>query len=254
MFQMFNSNKIKKEYLKNIVMIILLCLFLYIPIISKAIVVKPTNDFYVNDYANILSETVERFIQNTSVNLERKTGVQVVVVTVSSLEGKSIEEYANELFNKWGIGDHKKDNGLLLLCSLDDRKFRIEVGYGLEGVLPDGKTGRIQDEYIIPYLRNNNFNKGILEGYKACVSSVATEYDIEIDEIDKNEYNRQIEQKKNGFVIMDFLYILFICFIIYFSFKHRWTIYFLWRRFFRWWLFFFRWWLFWRRRKLWRRR
>lgn len=97
-------------------------------------------------------------------NCNKKPGAQIVVVTVKSLEGQSIEEYATELFRKFGIGDSQKNNGVLLLCSTGDRLFRIEVGYGLEGTLTDGKTGRIQDQYIIPYLKNNNYNDGIKNG------------------------------------------------------------------------------------------
>lgn len=143
---------------------------------ASATIVKPTSQFYVNDYANILSSETEQYIMNTNVELQKKTGAQIVVVTVKSLEGKSIEDYANELFNSWGIGDKTKENGLLLLCSYGDRQFRVEVGYGLEGKLPDGKTGRMQDEYIIPYLKENKFDEGIKNGYSAFLKEVADEY------------------------------------------------------------------------------
>ena len=77
--------------------------------------VKPTNDFYINDYANILSEDTEQYILQHSVNLEEKTDAQIVVVTVPNLEGKDLETYATELFRSFGIGDKDKNNGLLLL-------------------------------------------------------------------------------------------------------------------------------------------
>ena len=85
-------------------------------------------------------------------------------------------EYSTNLFRQFGIGDKEKNNGLLILIALEERKSRIEVGYGLEGVLPDGKTGRIQDEYMIPYFKDNNFDEGILNGYKALFKEVANEY------------------------------------------------------------------------------
>ena len=92
--------------------------------------------------------------------LEKQTGAQIVVVTVQNLEGQSLEEYATELFRNYGIGDKEKNNGVLLLCAYEERQFRIEVGYGLEGTLTDGKTGRIQDEYnnihTIKKIINNN--------------------------------------------------------------------------------------------------
>ena len=144
-------------------------------------IVKPTSDFYVNDYAGILSEETKNYIINTNKNLYNKTGSQIVVVTVKSLEGESLEEYATKLFRNFGIGDKEKNNGVLLLLALSERQFRVEVGYGLEGVLPDGKTGRIQDEYIIPYLKQDNFDDGIKNGYNAILEIVAKEYNVNVD-------------------------------------------------------------------------
>ena len=106
-------------------------------------VVRPTSDFYVNDYAKLLNESTKDYIISTNKSLYNQTGSQIVVVTVPSLDGDSLEEYATELFRNFGIGDKSKNNGVLLLLALQERQFRIEVGYGLEGVLTDGKTGRI---------------------------------------------------------------------------------------------------------------
>lgn len=143
-------------------------------------VVSPSSAFYVYDGAQVLSEETEQYILNSSHELESKTGAQIVVVTIPSLEGESLEEYATDLFRQWGIGDSKKNNGLLLLCAVEDRQFRVEVGYGLEGDLPDGKTGRMQDAYIIPLLREDKFDEGIRNGYSAFLQEVATVYDVNI--------------------------------------------------------------------------
>lgn len=143
-------------------------------------VVSPDDIFYVYDGADVLSAETEQYILNASVELERKTGAQIVVVTIPSLEGESLEEYATDLFRQWGIGDAEKNNGLLLLCAVEDRQFRVEVGYGLEGDLPDGKTGRMQDTYIIPLLRENKFDEGIRNGYSAFLQEVAEVYDVSI--------------------------------------------------------------------------
>lgn len=171
---MFNSKK-----LKNIIILTVLLLLL-LPINLLA-VVSPTKDFYVNDYANVLTEETEKYIIQANLELQQKTGAQIVIVTVPSLEGQDIESYATELFREFGIGNSVKNNGVLLLCSTGERLFRIEVGYGLEGTLTDGKTGRIQDEYIIPYLRDNNYNDGIKNGFSAILDEVIHEYDITID-------------------------------------------------------------------------
>ena len=141
---------------------------------------SPNETFYVYDGAQVLSEETEQYILNTNRELESKTGAQIVVVTIPSLEGQSLEEYATDLFRQWGIGDKEKDNGLLLLCAVEDRQFRLEVGYGLEGDLPDGKTGRMQDEYITPLLSENQFDAGIKNGYSAFLQAVAEVYDITV--------------------------------------------------------------------------
>ena len=141
---------------------------------------SPNAAFYVYDGAQVLSEETEQYILNSSRELESKTGAQIVVVTIPSLEGQPLEEYATELFRQWGIGDSKKNNGLLLLCAVEDRQFRVEVGYGLEGDLPDGKTGRMQDAYILPLLKEDKFDAGIKNGYSAFLREVANVYNVGI--------------------------------------------------------------------------
>ena len=166
---------------KSIVWVCILFLVVWMGVTTVSFaVVTPNAEFYVKDDANVLSEETEDYIMQTNIDLEQKTGAQIVVVTIPSLEGESIEEYANELFRAWGIGSKEKNNGLLLLCSTGDRLFRVEVGYGLEGILPDGKTGRMQDEYIIPYLKENNYDEGIRNGYSAFLQEIAEEYGVTI--------------------------------------------------------------------------
>ena len=176
-FQKFRLNRIKY----------LILILLSITFISNVkAIVKPTNDFYINDYANILSNETEEYILNRSVALNNVDGTQIVVVTVQNLEGMSLESYANELFRNFGIGDKQKNNGLLLLLALEERQFRVEVGYGFEGILPDGKTGRFQDEYIIPYLKNNNWDEGIKNGYDAFYKEIVTLNNLNV------EYNEPV--------------------------------------------------------------
>lgn len=177
---MLISNKNLKRFFRKIILLVFAILLLLT--VKSYAMVSPTKDFYVNDYANILDPDLEKYIISTNISLEEQTGAQVVVVTINSLEGNSLEDYANELFKKFGIGDKTKNNGVLLLCSVQDRMFRIEVGDGLEGRLTDGKTGRIQDNYIIPYLKENNWNDGIRNGYNAVLEEIAEEYDVTIKE------------------------------------------------------------------------
>ncbi len=96
---------------------------------------KPTG--FVNDFAKMLSAPEKSAIELKLANYKKQTGNEISVVTVASLDGDYIENFATQLFKEWGIGENGKDNGALLLISRDDRKARIEVGYGLEPYLPD---------------------------------------------------------------------------------------------------------------------
>lgn len=151
--------------------------------------VSPTDKFYVNDYADVLSPETEEYIYEKSVKLNEVDGTQIVVVTVKNLEGRSLEDYSLELARNFKIGSKEKDNGLLLLLALEERKFRVEVGTGLEGILPDGKTGRFQDQYIIPYLKENNFDEGIKNGYNAFYNEIVELNHLDLDTVAPTSYS-----------------------------------------------------------------
>jgi uncharacterized protein len=121
------------------------------------------------------ADTVAR-LNETIGTFERTTGIEMAVVVMRSLDGVSIEEAAASLFAMWGIGKKDRDNGLLLLWSLGERKVRVEVGYGLEGVLPDGKAGAILDAYVIPHFRAGDFDAGILAGVDALLAAARDEH------------------------------------------------------------------------------
>src|SRR5688572_33269944 len=99
----------------------------------------PRPSGHVNDFAQVLTEDDRVYLENFLRSIERDTTAEVVVATVTSLDGMTIEEYANRLFADWGIGKRQRDNGVLLLVAPNDREVRIEVGYGLEGTIPDGR-------------------------------------------------------------------------------------------------------------------
>ena len=97
-------------------------------------------------------------------DLEAKTTAQVVVLTLNSLEGEPIESFSHQTAVKWGIGQKGKDNGVLLTVAVKDRKYRLEVGYGLESILPDSLVGSIGREYLAPNFRKGDFAAGIVGG------------------------------------------------------------------------------------------
>ena len=119
-------------------------------------------------------DTVAR-VNEVCADLERATGAELAVVVIRTLDGLPIEEVAVKLFEAWGIGKRCADNGLLLLWAAGDRRVRVEVGYGLEGALPDGKAGAILDSYVIPRFKAGEFDAGILEGVQALAAVVRSE-------------------------------------------------------------------------------
>ena len=116
---------------------------------------------YVNDFAGVLSSSARTQLEALCTEVDQKAHAQIAVVTVKSLDGKSIEEYAVDLFKQWGIGPKQSDNGILILLAVQDRRNRIEVGYGLEPILPDGKVTGFQRE-ALPYLRVGNYDAALL--------------------------------------------------------------------------------------------
>ncbi len=130
---------------------------------------------WVTDMPGMLrAETIAR-LNSTISELERTNGAEMAVVVIGSLDGLSIEEAAVKLFDLWGIGKKKNDNGLLLLWSTGDRRIRVEVGYGLEGVLPDAKTGAILDAYVVPKFKSGEFDEGLLAGVDALLKAARNE-------------------------------------------------------------------------------
>lgn len=130
----------------------------------------PVTQGYVTDAANVLDETNRQQLVSELARFEQQNSVELAVVTVPSLNGESIESYATGLFSQWGIGKKGQNNGVLLLVAPAEHKARIEVGYGLESVLPDGVCGTIIRERMVPHFKNNDFSGGIREGIGAIES------------------------------------------------------------------------------------
>ena len=141
---------------------------------------SPTQAFYANDFAGVLESDTKQYIARAASSLESRTSAQRVVVTVNDLGGEALEDYSLSLFRAWGIGSADKNNGVLILLDIGGRQSRIEVGYGLEGALPDGKTGRIQDTYMLPYFRQNDFDQGVRQGFNALLGEIYAEYGLEV--------------------------------------------------------------------------
>lgn len=143
---------------------------------------SPTERFFVNDFAGVMTEADANTVYAKGAALNEKTSAQAVVVTVKSLDGEEAADYALSLGRQWGVGDSEKNNGIVILFSENDREIYIAVGYGLEGALPDSKTGRIIDTYGIPYFSNDDFSTGIVNIYNSVVNEIYIEYGITPDD------------------------------------------------------------------------
>lgn len=136
----------------------------------------------VNDFASVVSPRVKAAMEGLSREIYQKTGASVVVATVRDLGGDDINLYATELFEYWGIGEKGQDKGVLILLALAERKVRIETGYGVEGILPDGKVGRILDQYVVPLFKKGEYDRGLLNGMIAVGQVIAKDAGVTIGE------------------------------------------------------------------------
>ena len=130
----------------------------------------------VNDYANMISPQVRSQLENELKNFEQTDSTQIVIVTVNSLEGDSIEDFSIRVAESWKIGQKGKDNGAILLVSKNDRKTRIEVGRGLEGKLTDLVSGRIIQLVINPQFKRGDFDAGFQAGVRAMIDATRGEF------------------------------------------------------------------------------
>jgi uncharacterized protein len=133
----------------------------------------------VNDYGGILSDMAERQIEAALAELEQTDATQIAVLTIASLEGDSLEDFSMRVAETWKIGQADNDNGAILVVSKQDRKIRIEVGYGLEGKLTDLMSGRIIRNVIVPHFKSGDFDAGIAQGVAAMIGTVKGLYDAE---------------------------------------------------------------------------
>ncbi len=140
----------------------------------------PTPRFFVEDQAGIIRDDVEQKLNRLLAALEQKTGAQVIVYTIQTLDGEPIEQFTLRHAEKWQLGQKDKDNGVLVLIALRDRKYRIEVGEGLEGALPDGLVGSIGRKYFRTYFRRGDYTTGIYRGMLALIEKIAQEYKVEL--------------------------------------------------------------------------
>lgn len=133
---------------------------------------KPTNEFFVNDYAAIFSKEEKQAMVLDLQQLEKDTSAEVIVVTIPTLEGEAISDYTTRLAQEWGVGKKDSDNGVVILYAQKENKIFVATGYGMEGILPDSKIGRMLDTYYVPKRDVGEAAYGILDFIAALYDEI----------------------------------------------------------------------------------
>jgi uncharacterized protein len=139
---------------------------------------KPTGA--VNDFAGVISPDYERKMESLSHEVLGKTGTSIVVATMETIGDNDPDDYANRLYGDWGIGKKGEDKGVLIFLAVRERRVRIETGYGVEGILPDGLMGEILDKYVTPLLKTGDYGKGLANAMIAVSAVVAKAADVSL--------------------------------------------------------------------------
>jgi len=196
---------------------LLLCGILCVSSLSLGALPSPLGT--VSDFAGVMNAEDSLRIERLGSALTQKTGAELAVVTVQTIAPYgSIEEYALDLFNTWGIGKKGTDEGILLILAMKERKLKIETGYGLEGAIPDSMAGRIMDNAVLPLFREDNFSGGLLQGAQAIAAAVAKDKGIGPEEIEQLGVSASaaaaVEKKGLGGIAPYLPFIIFAIFII----------------------------------------
>lgn len=184
-------------------LLILLLLANFLGAIAQNVIAPPNPPRLVNDLAGVLSKEQVAILEEKLVALDDSTSNQIAVVILKTLEGYDVQDYANKLFRSWGIGNKKTNNGVLILASIEDRKVWIEVGYGLEGAIPDITASSIYRNEIVPEFKQQNYFRGIDNAINALSKAAVGEY--------KTKRNKPSSGGgKSGNSILTFLFIVIV--------------------------------------------
>jgi len=193
------------------VWIVVSLLYLNLPLLVWAEQPIPSPSGLVNDFAQVISPAYAQKIAAVTGELLQKTGIPVVVVVMPDIGGADYNEYANRLYNAWGIGKKGEDKGVLIFVTVKERKMRIETGYGVEGILPDGRVGEIRDRYMVPFLKENNFEEGLYAGAMAVAQVIAKDAGVELT---GKMPERPSKKEGSGLSLIPILFIFLLVMVI----------------------------------------
>jgi uncharacterized protein len=173
---------------------------------------------YVSDFARVINPAHKAELERYCARVEAQTGAQVALVTIPTLDGEPVEDVANNLFRRWGIGQKGKNEGLLMLFAVRDRRMRMEVGYGLEGAIPDGYAGEVLDA-MRPLLRQGEYGPAMLEAAHAIGTRIAASKGVELDATLPSRRQRQGDGAQSWIAMA--LPLLFFLFMIWMMSRSR---------------------------------
>jgi uncharacterized protein len=141
----------------------------------------PKPEGWVSDFAGVIDSESQTRINALAQEIKDKTGAELAVVTVKDMGGLPLEDFANRLYRGWGIDDKEKNEGALILLAMQERKVRIETGYGLEGLFNDARCGDILDEAVLPEFKQGNYGEGLFAGLRAMGEIIAQDKGVTLD-------------------------------------------------------------------------
>lgn len=198
---------------RHLIYLVLLLLFISMPVFGVE-APNPSTDFYVYDEPGLLKTESKNYIIKTNEALNRQVGAQVVIAILDHLpENTTSKEMAVEMFNAWGVGKKGEDNGVLLLISMEEHEYQMEIGYGLEGAIPDMVANQILNG-MKEYFVDGKMEDGILYAYSKILERIEDEYQIKLDINEAWAEEPQTQKNNTG----EFIRILITFLIIYFIF------------------------------------
>ncbi|MDP9229683.1 MAG: TPM domain-containing protein [Bacteroidota bacterium] len=191
--------------MKRIFTILCSLFFVVVSVAQMPVPKKPNPPRLVNDYTNTLTPEQRDALENKLVTYNDSTSTQIAVIIIASTKDYPIEDIAREILRQWGVGGAEHNNGIVLLVAKDDRKVRIETGYGLEGAIPDITAKSIIDNYITPNFKEGNYYRGLDDATDAIIKAAAGEYKAPAGS----------GKKTKGISIGRIIFILIVLFIIF---------------------------------------
>jgi uncharacterized protein len=172
---------------------------------------KPTG--YVNDFAHVLTPAAATQIDDLARQIDEKANAQIALVTVNTLDGRDVESYAVDLFKQWGVGKKGTDRGVLILYAIQDRKARIEVGYGLEPILPDGKVGGFQRE-AIPQMRAGDYSGALILVTSRVADVIAKDAGVQLTGAQPRAPSARTEEPDQGWSLGTIILVIIVALVV----------------------------------------